>query len=304
MKKIWIKIKYKVGMIYMDIKQLKYFLAIAEEEQITGASKRLNMAQPPLSQQLKNLEDELGVKLVERGSRKIKLTDAGKVLRNRAEQIIELTETTFKEVKDFTKGLQGTLCIGTVSSSGATLVPQRIVNFNKRYPGINFEIWEGNTYKILEILNSGVIEIGIVRTPFNMENLECICLEPEPMVAVSSKKVDWGIRGAYICLENLIDKPLIIYRRFEKIILEACQSKGFEPKMRCKNDDARTTLLWADAGLGVAIVPKTAVALMKSNNLVYSQINEENLKTQIAAIWMKNRYISTAAKNFLETFKE
>lgn len=288
----------------MDIKQLRYFLAIAEEEQITGASKKLNMAQPPLSQQLKNLEDELGVKLVERGSRKIKLTDAGKVLRNRAEQIIELTETTFKEVKDFTKGLQGTLSIGTVSSSGATLVPQRIVNFNKRYPSINFEIWEGNTYKILEILNSGVIEIGIVRTPFNMENLECICLEPEPMVAVSSKKIDWGIKEPYICLEDLIDKPLIIYRRFEKIILEACQNKGFEPKVLCKNDDARTTLLWADAGLGVAIVPKTAVALVQSNNLIYSQINEESLKTQIAAIWMKNRYISTAAKNFLETFKE
>lgn len=288
----------------MDIKQLRYFLAIAEEEQITGASKRLNMAQPPLSQQLKNLEDELGVKLVERGSRKIKLTDAGKLLRNRAEQIIELTETTFKEVKDFTKGLQGTLSIGTVSSSGATLVPQRIVNFNKKYPGINFEIWEGNTYKILEILNSGVIEIGIVRTPFNMENLECICLEPEPMVAVSSKKVDLCIKESYICLKDLIDKPLIIYRRFEKIILETCQSEGFEPKIRCKNDDARTTLLWADAGLGVAIVPKTAVALMKSSNLIYSEINEENLKTQIAAIWMKNRYISTAAKNFLETFKE
>ena len=286
----------------MDIKQLKYFLAIAEEEQITGASKKLNKAQPPLSQQLKNLEDELGVKLVERGSRKIKLTEAGQILRNRAEQILELTEATFKELKDFNSGLQGTLSIGTVSSSGATLLPQRISNFNEKYPGINFEIWEGNTYKILEILNSGVIEIGIVRTPFSVENIEALYLTPEPMVAVMNSKLYWNEDKNYIYLTELKDRPLIIYRRFEKIILDACKEKDFEPNIFCKNDDARTTLLWADAGMGIGIVPKSAVALIKSSSLKYKEIREPSLETQIAAIWMKNRYISTAAKHFLENF--
>lgn len=286
----------------MDIKQLKYFLAIAEEEQITGASKKLNKAQPPLSQQLKNLEDELGVKLVERGSRKIKLTEAGQILRNRAEQILELTEATFKELKDFNSGLQGTLSIGTVSSSGATLLPQRISNFNEKYPGINFEIWEGNTYKILEILNSGVIEIGIVRTPFSVENIEALYLTPEPMVAVMNSKLYWNEDKNYIYLTELKDRPLIIYRRFEKIILDACKEKDFEPNIFCKNDDARTTLLWADAGMGIGIVPKSAVALIKSSSLKYKEIKEPSLETQIAAIWMKNRYISTAAKHFLENF--
>ena len=89
----------------MNIRQLKYFLTIAEEEQITSAAKKLNISQPPLSQQLKLLEDEFGVKLLERGSRKIHLTDAGRLLRNKAEQILELTDATYKELRDFNKGI-------------------------------------------------------------------------------------------------------------------------------------------------------------------------------------------------------
>lgn len=91
----------------MDIKQLRYFHTIAEEGQITNAAKRLHMAQPPLSYQLKNLEDELGVKLVERGSRNIKLTDAGLILYKRAEQILSLAKSTEDELKDFKQGTHG-----------------------------------------------------------------------------------------------------------------------------------------------------------------------------------------------------
>lgn len=84
----------------MDIRQLKYFLAIAEEEQITAAAKRLNMAQPPLSQQMKLLEDELDTQLFKRGPRQIRLTDAGKLLANRARQILELSDSTLREIAD------------------------------------------------------------------------------------------------------------------------------------------------------------------------------------------------------------
>ncbi|MBI6871552.1 LysR family transcriptional regulator [Clostridium aciditolerans] len=287
----------------MDIKQLKYFLAIAEEGQITGAAKRLNIAQPPLSYHLKLLEEELGVKLVERGSRKIQLTDAGKILRNRAEQMLELAQSTVKELKDFSTGLKGTLSIGTVSSSGATLLPERIKSFHSEYPGVSFEVWEGNTFRILEILNNGVIEIGIVRTPFNTDEFEVRFLSKEPMIAVYAKDCNWLEENKSISLADLIDKPLIIYRRFEKIISESCLKVGFEAKIICKNDDARTTLLWAQSGIGIAIVPKTALELVKSTNLKYKDISEPSLETSIAAIWRKDRYLSTAAKHFLEFFE-
>lgn len=286
----------------MDIRQLRYFLTIAEEGQITSAANRLHMSQPPLSQQLKLLEEELGIKLVERGSRSIQLTDAGKLLKNRAEQILELSDTTVKELKDFDNGLKGTLSIGTVSSSGATFLPERIQKFNKNFPGISFEIWEGNTYRILEILNSGIIEIGIVRTPFNISTFDCIKMPLEPMVAVNVNSMQEFPSKDYIELSELASKPLIIYRRFENLILETCKKVGFRPNIICRTDDARSTLLWAESGIGIALVPESATKLVGSSNLKYKPINEKDLQTQIAAIWVKNRYLSTAAKQFLNTY--
>jgi DNA-binding transcriptional LysR family regulator len=288
--------------ISLDIKQLKYFYTIVEEGQITGAAKRLNMAQPPLSYQLKILEDELGVKLVERGSRKIQLTDAGRILYNRAEQILELTESTVKELKDFSKGIEGTLSMGTVSSSGSIFLTEGLKKFHKAYPNINFEISEGNSYKIIELLDKGLIEIGIVRTPLNLENFESIYLPEEPMVAAMTKDLDWDCSRNIIKLEELKNRPLILYRRFEKLISEYCEKSGFEPKIFCKNEDARTTLLWAGAGLGIAILSKHSVKLIGSTNLIYKEIDAPGLKTQVAIIWAKNRYISSSAKHFLEIF--
>lgn len=282
----------------MDIRQLKYFLAVAEEEQITSAANKLNISQPPLSQQIKLLEDELGVKLLDRGSRKVQLTEAGKLLRSKAEQILELTEEAYRELKDYNKGIAGTLSIGTVSSSGNLFKPERLQRYNGAYPGINFEIREGNTYQILELLNSGLIEIGIVRTPFNIEDFQSILLEREPMIAVyrGDKQKD------QIAVDDLSDKPLIIYRRFEKIFAEVFSRAGFEARIICRTDDARTALLWAVSGVGTALVPKSAFSLIRNSELNYSEIDEPALETELAAIWMENRYLSAAAQHFLEMF--
>lgn len=286
----------------MDIKQLTYFITIAEEGTITQAANKLHMAQPPLSTQLKLLEDELGVKLIERGARKIKLTDAGKILYQRAKHILEIKTSTEKEIEEFRKGIQGTLRLGTISSSGSVLLSKRIIDFNKKYPNIKFEIHEGNTYELIEKLNSGIIEVGIVRTPFNSKNCECLFLEAEPMVAVMNENYNFEITRDEILLEDLKDIPLIIYRRFEKILLGEFQNIGIEPDVFCINDDARTTILWARAGLGIGIVPKSVINLGLMDNIKYKEIDNNTLRTQISAIWIKERYLSMAAKKFLEFF--
>jgi len=286
----------------MDIKQLTYFIAIVEEGNITRAANKLHMAQPPLSTQLKLLEDELGTKLLERGARKINLTDAGKILYKRAKHIVEITNSTTKEIEEFRKGIQGTLRLGTISSSGTALLSSRVIEFNKKYPNIKFEIYEGNTYDVLEMINSGIIEVGIVRTPFNSQNLECLFLENEPMVAVMSHDYNFENQTDEILLEDLKDIPLIIYRRFEKILLTEFQDLGVEPNIFCINDDARTTILWARAGLGIGIVPKSAINFDFMDNIKYKEINKDTLRTQISAICIKERYLSMSAKKFLEFF--
>jgi len=286
----------------MDIKQLTYFITIVEEGNITRAANKLHMAQPPLSTQLKLLEDELGTKLLERGARKINLTDAGKILYKRAKHILEITNSTTKEIEEFRKGIQGTLRLGTISSSGTALLSSRVIDFNKKYPNIKFEIHEGNTYDVLEMINSGIIEVGIVRTPFNSQNLECLFLDSEPMIAVMNKDYDFKNESNEIMLNDLKDIPLIMYRRFEKILLSEFDKLDFEPNIFCMNDDVRTTILWARIGLGVGVVPKAAINFELMNDIKYKIINQDSLRTQIAAIWIKERYLSIAAKRFLEFF--
>ncbi|NNU75956.1 LysR family transcriptional regulator [Clostridium estertheticum] len=286
----------------MDIKQLRYFLTIAEEGQITAAARRLHIAQPPLSQQLKLLERELGVKLVERGPRHIHLTDAGEILRTRAEQILELSDSTINEIDDFKKGLNGTLSIGMVSSSGALLIKNTLSKFHEEYPGVKFSVQEGNTFKILELLNRGIIEVGIVRTPFKALNCNCKHMVKEPMIAAMTKKYSSDLEGIYISLKELNGKPLIFYRRFEQLIIDTCTESGFKPEVFCKNDDARTTLMLANAGFGIGIVPKSAFELSCNENLIYKEIKNEKLETSLAAIWIKDRYVSSLADRFIKFF--
>lgn len=288
----------------MDLKQLKYFLAIAEERQILGASKRLHMAQPPLSQQLKMLESELGIQLVERGSRRLRLTDAGVKLRDRAVQIMELVDATTTELKEMKEGFEGVLSIGTVASSGTSLLPEYIRNFHQSYPKVKFQLWEGDSYKIAELLDKGIIEIGIVRLPLHSDLYDFVSLPDEPMIAVYSEQ--WNIRanGGSISMTDLKGMPVMLHRRHEKMVTDACTATGFEPNILCITDDVRSIVSWAISSIGVAVVPKSTIDFIPKDNLKYRDIDEKSLETAVAIIWVRNRHLSSVAARFLKMLKE
>jgi len=287
----------------MDIRQLAYFLAIAEEGNITRAAERLHISQPPLSQQLKLLEEELGVLLMERSTRKLHITDAGRLLQNRAKQILELTKKTAKELKDLKEGLQGTLSIGTISSAGEMLLPLKIQSFHKKYPGVDFHIRESGTFETLELIKGGVVEIGIIRTPINQDIFEYINLPDEPMVAGALEDLFWDGDSGCLELTGLEGKPLLMHNRYTTNIKEACRKAGFEPNIICRIDDTRFMLSWANTGMGIAIIPRDMIGLLPDAKLVYREIKEESLVTRTVIMWMKNRYLSAPARHFLEVFK-
>ena len=290
----------------VDIRQLLYFTTIAEEGSISAAAKKLHLSQPPLSYQMKLLEEELHLPLIERSARGIALTEAGRVLYKRAQGILELSELTRKEMLAMASGFTGTLHIGTVSSSGASLLGWRIPAFHQKYPQIGFAIHEGNTFELMEMLESGLIELAIVRTPFHNDQLNCLYLSPEPMIAAGAASFfPAGMpSGQPISLELLGHAPVILYRRFEKILLSLCEQKGITPQVFCIADDARTTLMWAEAGLGVAVVPQSAYRIMPHHNMVYGELSEEDLHSRIAAVCKKGCSLSWAAQQFLEIFAQ
>jgi len=287
----------------MDIRQLKYFLAIIEEGSITNAAKRLHIAQPPLSQQLKLLEDELGVKLIDRNTRKFQITDAGRILQYRSKQILELAQNTKKELNDLKDGFKGVLSLGTVPSSSTSILLGKLNDFHSKYPHINFKIRESSTYEILNLLSIGTIEVGIILTPFNSEKFESILLPSEPMVVAFKSDTYFNNITKLINLTDLINKPLIIDNKFKDMLVSSCQQSGFEPTILCENEDARAVLLWANSGIGIGIVPKSATTLIPSLNLKYIEIDELSLKTNPAVAWVKNRYLSDIVKSFIDMFR-
>jgi DNA-binding transcriptional LysR family regulator len=288
----------------MSIREMKNFLVLAEEGNITTAAKRLHIAQPPLSRQMKQLEENLGAKLFERGHRKIQLTEAGHLLRNKAEQLLEFMDTTVKEIREIDAGTHGTLSIGTASSSVATILPRMVRIFRNQYPSLKFELREGESSQIIELLNGGLIEIGLVRFSFDDELYESIKLSNEPLVAALNKNHQEYIEQDQdsINLLDLAGKPLMIHRKFEAMIREHCEQVGFKPNFLCKSDDVMPILAWADAGVGIAVVPRAAIDLIPRTNLIFKTIVNPCIETTAAVIWKRNRYLSTAARHFLTLF--
>lgn len=284
----------------MEIKQLSYFVTIVNEGNITAAARKLHIAQPALSNQIKELEEELDTKLFHRGPRKITLTDAGEILFDKANSMLELKNLIKRELEDTKSGFKGTLRIGTVSAIDADLIENLFLKFHKKYNKIKYEIYEGITPQIIDMLFSGIIEIGIVRTPFETAGLSTIYMKSEPMIAAYGKNCDLDRFKDMITIKELNDKPLVIYRRFKDIVISAFQKEQIDPYILCINDDSRTSLLWANAGLGIAIVPMSSKSLVLANELKYKIIDNQSLYTQNAVITLENSKLSTVAINFLE----
>ena len=300
----------------MEIKQLKYFIAIVEESSFSAAARKLHMTQPPLSQQLKSLEEELGVSLIERTTKKILPTKAGDLLYKRAKEILNLIDITSDEVKELRDGISGTLAIGTLTSLASELLPEKIKTFKQQYPKVNFQIHEGDPNRIMELLDKRIIELGITRLPVDTSVFDLINLPEEPMVAAMNDNWNFATGFPYINFSSLEDKPLLLLRRLKgtsvynhelyttELVKDNFRSLGLTSNIVSESDDIATLLNWAYHGIGIAIVPKSARNILPNSTLHYKEIINPGIKTRPAGIiWKKNSYLSTASKKFLENFK-
>ena len=300
------------GLLTLDLKQLEYFTTVVNEGTISAAAKKLNISQPPLSAQMKALELEFGCILFERGSRQIQLTEAGHLLFRHATNLLEMSSRISKEMYDYICGTEGTLRIGVTSSVSHLLLDKWLLAFHKKYPKINFEIVEANTYELLNKLQAHLLEIALVRTPFPNHNFEYTVLMEEPMIAIGNPSyfesateisTDDSITTFSISLIDLTQKPIILYRRWEKLIETLLTEENLVWDILCKNDDARTSIHWANSGLGIAIVPYSALTLANPMTTTYRVINDTRLNSSISIIYNKHIYISTISNLFLEYVK-
>lgn len=278
----------------MELRQLEYFCRIAESGSIHEAARRLNMSQPPLSYQLKQLEQEFHTTLLVRTSKGIELTEAGQMLYRRANSLLEYARSTSREVSE--AGKKRVLRLGITSTTVPTILPD-ISRFVHQYPDVNFEVRDGTTFTLLQLLLDGIIDVSVARTPLRLENVESMLLCTEPMIAVfppHSRTEKEGTLG----LRHLLGRPLILYRRYESLILEEFSRQNIQPDIFCVCDDARDAMLWVEAGLATAIFPQSMRSLCAG--LQMQTLEEPALETQTVLIWKKGGQVSPVVQEFLQ----
>ncbi|MBP5297666.1 MAG: LysR family transcriptional regulator, partial [Lachnospiraceae bacterium] len=168
----------------MELRHIRYFLAVAQEKNFTRAAEKLCIAQPPLSRQMKDLEEELGAELFIRKARGLQLTEAGKHFYEYATQILDLTEKSTAEIKNLEKGLQGTLYVASVEGCAPSLVSKWISGFHELYPNVQFSIWNGNSDDVLARVQNGLDDLGVIVAPYNPEGFKGMVVANEPWVAM------------------------------------------------------------------------------------------------------------------------
>ena len=287
----------------MDIRQLTYFLAVAEEGLITKAARRLHITQSPLSQQMIALEKELDVQLFRRDKKHIVLTKAGCLLKRRAEQLIALAQNTRTEVQETAHGLQGRLTIGTINSSGRSLLPEVITRFHKSYPQISFDLRQGDTPHLLERLNAHLIDLAFVRLPVDDLRYAHIAVPAEHMSIAASPDCFTLPENAFP-LRHLKNAPLLLHRRYHATVTAYFHRLGCRPNIFCISDEILPLLTWAMEGLGIAIVPEFAPPIFANTSLSIKQLSDPCVQNTSALVWLKNEPLATAAANFIACFKE
>ncbi|MBE6105783.1 LysR family transcriptional regulator [Anaerovibrio lipolyticus] len=288
----------------MEIKDMQAFYAIVEEGNISHAAIRLNVAQPALSRQMKRLETSLGVKLFERGSRRIRLTDAGMLLYSRVKHILGMVDGTMRELIDIGSGVAGTIKLGTITSSGSMLIPELVEDFTKKYPLVTFQVWEGEGARMLELLDSHIIEIAITRTQVDNASYESIILPDEPLVLAMHKSFCDDDNSEFVHIQDLKDKPLLVPLRWKTAFMSHCQKAKFEPNILSVSDSQIQNMLWTQRGIGISLVPLSARSLMRSDDIVFKHLEEAEIYTHTVVSWLKSRTLSSSCQHFIEMFRQ
>lgn len=292
----------------MELRQLRYFLAIVRHASFTRAAQELAIAQPGLSQQIAALERELGVRLFDRTNRRVATTDAGRALALRAERIVSDASAAYEEMTAFAGGLRGRVVVGTYQSFSEYMLPKLLGRFHARYPGIEVALREGMADELLAGLRSGAIDTFIgdlsdtqVRT--SGEFLHEPIYDDELAIAVSG--MHRFARRAALDFDELRDEPFVIFRPGSSMttrLYALARASGFQLRIAFESVDSLTVRALVAEGLGVALFPRT-LGNTPGPNIALVSLAPEPLVRHMSLVTRNARY-GRAAETFLDFLRE
>ncbi|MBR2282106.1 MAG: LysR family transcriptional regulator [Spirochaetales bacterium] len=289
----------------MELRVLRYFVAVAEELNITRAADRLNISQPPLSAQIRNLEDELDTVLFIRGKRHLQLTESGRLLYRYAKEILSLSEKTSNEIRLMGKGMHGTVSIGLVEGSAPDIASKWIESFIKQYPEVKFRIMDGNSDELIERLRSGLINLAVITAPCDQTLLNSFKVGQEKMTAFMSRENPLSnLPGDTIDLASLKDQPLIVPSReaINDMIYKWFKEIDAEPRIVCKMDNYLDVAALAGGNVGVSIFPKTSYVL--NQKIVAKEIVNSGREVEYLFVWLKGKPLPLPDEAFIDFVRQ
>jgi DNA-binding transcriptional LysR family regulator len=270
----------------MELRHLRYFVMVAEERHFTRAAARLNMQQPPLSQQIRALEEELGFDLFKRHPKGVDLTAGGQVFLQEAQEILAKVQEGSLKASRAAHGIEGQLSVGFTSSAAAhPLIPKLIRGYRERFPGVAVSLKEGSAQQLTDAAIEGSVDVGILRAPVGRhQSLEFHRLLNEEMLftlpvghrlLVGQEALD---EPPSISLNDLAQEPFILVRRpgapgMYANLIKACHNAGFNPKIAFEVERMLTNVSLVAAGEGVSIVPASMRDVHKES-VVYCRIRD------------------------------
>ncbi|MCI8507319.1 MAG: LysR family transcriptional regulator [Lachnospiraceae bacterium] len=289
----------------MDIRVLQYFLAVAREESITKAAESLNMTQPPLSRQLKELEEELGKQLLIRGNRKVTLTEEGMILRKRAEEMVELMEKTKSEVSSSGKNIRGEIYIGGGETEGMRLIAKIAEKMKTKHPHICYHLFSGNADDVTERLDRGLLDFGILIDPADIKKYDFIKLPTKDKWGLLMRR-DHPLAGKQgIKPKDLQGIPLIASRQS----LAHNELSGWLGKQYGSLHIITTYNLLYNASLmveenvGCALCLDHIIPEYENSPLCFRPL-EPQIEVGLNIVWKKYQVFSSAAEAFLERLRQ
>lgn len=288
----------------MEIRVLRYFLAVVQEESMTKAAEVLHVTQPTLSRQIAQMEEEMGVKLFDRGTRKIVLTNDGLLLRRRAEEILELVDKTERELSKQDETVEGTVSVGCGDLAAVQMLPELIRTFHERYPAVTFDLYTATAEHVKDRMDRGLTDVGLLLEPVNMERYDYIRLDKREQWVVVMHPDSPLAKLDRVTSNDLKDVPLILPRRLSvRSELARWFGKDFDKLdvLFTSNLPSNSSIM-AHHKLAYSIVIKGSVSFWDKEKIVYRPLFPELLATSVIA-WKRRQPFALAAEKFIEHCK-
>lgn len=276
----------------MELRHLRYFVTVAEELHFGRAAEKLRISQPPLSMQIRSLEQEMGVTLLNRTQRHVSLTQAGNTFLQEARQILARLEQAILVTRRAGRGEIGELAMGFISVADYNVLPDLLREFRGRYPLVNLILRELTTDAQIEDLVNGRIDVGFLLPPIAEPALECVPIVREPLIAALPERHPLARAAGSIPLSALAQTPFILFPRrvapgLYDDIVSFCRAAGFSPRVEQEAVQMQTIVSLVSAELGAALIPQSMQNLRRAG-VAYKTLRESSPLTEIHLAWRRN----------------